>query len=196
MFARLEIGVDDLRHVAVLVGDHHAEALVVLDLLHPDDPVRVRLPDLREIRLEDRVDEDDQHVLALDEGLRELHRAGRPVLHGLLDELGRERGKLRPRVFLHLLLQVAGDVDDLGHRPELHQILEDVRHHRLAGDLQHRLRDQVRVRPQPRALPRQRDDDFHGALVPSRPYRSWRRTTSSRCGVLASSTSQSVTASM
>ncbi len=37
---------------------------------------------------------------------------------------------------------------------------------------------------------------FYGAFVPSRPYRSFNLTTSSRCGVDASSTSQSVTASI
>ena len=67
------------------------------------------------------------------------------------------------------------------------QVVEDVFHHRLAGDLEHRLRRDVRVRAQARAFAGERDDHLHdaslrvsvwgrgvcacrqGALVPSRP---------------------------
>jgi hypothetical protein len=138
----LEIGVLGFSTIFVMLPSlsvtDHAEALVVLDLLHPDDPVGVGRLDHRQIRLEDRVDEDDQHVL-IDVRLRELHRAGGPVLHRLLDEGGGEL-ELRLRVVLHLLLQVARHVDDLLDAAEPLEILEDVRHHRLAGDLEHRLR--------------------------------------------------------
>src|SRR5690349_23918452 len=48
------------RHVPVGVGDDHAEALVVLDLLHPDHAVRVERLDDRQVGVEDRVDEDDE----------------------------------------------------------------------------------------------------------------------------------------
>ena len=127
----------------------------------------VRRLDHREVGLEDRVDEDDEDVL-VDVRLRELDRSRRPVLHDLLDEHRRQR-ELRLRVLLDLLLQVAGDVDDLVDAAQSLEILEDVGHHRLAGDLQHRLRHEMRVRPEARPFAGQRDDHFHGALVPSRP---------------------------
>ena len=76
------------------------------------------------------------------------------------------------RVLLDLVLEMPRDVDDLLDVAESLQILHHVVDHRLAGDLEHRLGRDVRVRPKPRALPGQRNDDFHGALVPSRPYRS------------------------
>ena len=67
MFARFEIGVVGfstiLRHVAVVVGHDHAEALVVLDRLHPDDAVGVGAVHDRQVGVEDRVDEDDEHRL-------------------------------------------------------------------------------------------------------------------------------------
>ena len=93
MFARLEIGVDGFSTIFVmlpsLVGDDDAEALVVLDLLHPDDPVGVGALDQRQIGVEDRVDEDDEHRL-VDVRPRQLHGAGGAVLHLLLDEPRRE----------------------------------------------------------------------------------------------------------
>ena len=75
----------------------------------------------------------------------------------------------RARVLLDLLLEMARDVDDLLDVAERLQVFHHVVDHRLAGDLEHRLRRDVRVRTEPRALPRQRNDHLHGALVPSRP---------------------------
>ena len=45
--------------INMLYGLH--EALVILDLLGPDDPVGVAAIDQRQVGLEHRVDEDDQH---------------------------------------------------------------------------------------------------------------------------------------
>ena len=77
---------------------------------------------------------------------------------------------------------MAGDVDHLLDVAEFLQLVEDVRHHRLARHLHHRLGREVRVRAQARSLACQRNDHFHGALVPSRPYLSLSRTTSSSSG--------------
>jgi hypothetical protein len=43
------------------------------------------------------------------------------------------------RVLLDLLLEMPGDVDDLLDGAESPKVLEDVLHHGLAGDLEHRL---------------------------------------------------------
>src|ERR1700680_4540476 len=183
---------DDLRHVAVFVGDNDSEPLVVLNFLDPDDSVCVHALHLGQIRIEDRIHENDEdglvHVVA-----RERDRPRRAVLHFLLNEHGRHVD-LRARVLLDLLLEMTRDVNDLLDIAQILELVEDVRHHRLAGDLHHRLGREVRVRTKPGALARQRDDHFHGSVVPSRPYLSLRRTMSSTSGVDTSSTSQSVTA--
>jgi hypothetical protein len=141
-----------------LVGHHHAEALVVLDFLGPDDPVGVGAVDEGEVGLEDRVDEDDQHGL-LHEGPREVDRARRPILDLLLDE-PRRPAIPRARVALHLLLEVARDEDQLRDVEALEAVHHPV-HDGATRDLEQRLRDQVGVRPEPRALARQGDDDLH-----------------------------------
>src|ERR1700737_885542 len=185
---------DDLRHVAVLVGHDDAESLVVLYLLDPDDSISVDGLHLGKVGVENRVDEDYEHRL-IDVVPCERDGAGGAVLDFLLDENGRHV-HLRPRVFLDLLLQVARDVNDLLDVSKLLQLVEHVRHHRLARNLHHRFGREVRVRPETRSLAGQRNDHFHGALVPSRPYLSLIRTTSSSSRADTSRTSQSVKATI
>ena len=96
--------------------------------------------------------------------MREPHRARRAVLHFLFDEHRRKRIR-GARVVLDLLLEMAGDVNDLLHVAEPLEIFHHVVDDRLAGDLEHRLGRDVRVRPEARAFARQRNDDFH-IMVP------------------------------
>ena len=158
---------DDARHEAVGVRHHDAEALVVLDLLGPDDAVGVGAIDDRQIGVEDRIDEDDEDRL-IDVGTGERDRTGRTVLYLLLDE-DRSHIEGASGVLLDFLLEMARDVDDLLDVAKFSEVIEDVRHHRLPGNAHHRLRHDVRVWPEPRALAGERDDDLHGALVPARP---------------------------
>ena len=97
-----------------------------------------------------------------------------------------------PRVGLDLLLEVAGDEDQLGDIESLEPVHHPV-HHRTARDLEQRLGNQVGVRPEPGALARQRDDDLH-----VQPFRSGRSAEPGHraSGVEASSTSVSVIASI
>ncbi|MBK7594111.1 MAG: hypothetical protein IPJ11_02390 [Gemmatimonadetes bacterium] len=155
---RLARLLDDLGHVAVGVGHHHAKALVVLDLLGPDDPVGIEGLRQREVGLEDGVDEDDHHR-PVDERPREVDRSGGAILDLLLDE-ARGDGVAAPRVRLDLVLEVPRDEDELLD-VEAGELVHHPVHHRTAGDLQHRLRDQVRVRPEPGALPCGRNDHLH-----------------------------------
>ena len=143
----------DAGHVALGIGDHHAEALVVLHLLGPDDPVGIGPVDEREIGLEHGVDEDDQHR-PLHVGARQVDGARGAVLHLLLDE-PRRNLVLGPGKLLHLLLQVAGNEDQLGDVEALEPVHHPV-HHRAAGHLEQRLGHQMGVRaaagcPCPRA---------------------------------------------
>src|SRR6266480_80496 len=135
---------DDLRHVAILVGDDDAESLVVLDLLHPDDSIGVDAFHLAQIGVEYRVHENDEHGL-VDVVSCERNGAGSAVLNLLLDE-HRWHIHLRARVLLDFFLQMAGDVDDLLDVAKFFQLVEDVRHHRLPRDLQHWLGGDVRMR--------------------------------------------------
>jgi len=162
MFARFEIGVVGFSTI------HDAEALIVLDFLRPDDPVGVGRLDHRQVGVEDRVDKYDQHRF-VDMRPGQRHRPRRPVLHCLFDERARHVAEGLSRVPLDDVLEVTRDVDDLRHVAESPDVLEHVVHHRLAGDAEHRLRRDVRVRTEARSPPGERDDHLHGALVPSRP---------------------------
>ena len=130
-----------------------------------------------EIGVEDRIDEDDEDRL-IDVRTGQRDRARGAVLRELLDEDRPDVQRLA-RVALDFLLQMAGDVDDLFDIPQLAEIVEEVRHDRLAGDTQHRLGRHVRVRPQSCTLPRERDDDLHRAPLATR------RTGSGRIGAFA-----------
>ncbi len=157
---------DDLRHVARAVGDHHAEALVVLDLLGPDDPVVGARRDDREVGVEHRVHEDDHHgPVHVRPG--QVDRARRAVLHLLLDEPRRD-GVPLAGVGFDLLLEVPGDEDQLLDAEPLQAVHHPV-HHRPARDLDERLRHRVGVRPEPGALPCQRNDDLHAKPSRSGP---------------------------
>ena len=112
-----------------------------------------------EIRVEEGIDEDDEHVLA-DERTRELDGTRRAVLDGLLDEMGVEVGILLADVALDLLLEVPGDENGLANA-ELLQIVENVPHHRPVAHAKQGFRRDVGMRTQPRALACERDDDFH-----------------------------------
>ena len=172
MFARFEIGVVGFSTIFVMlpvrVGHDDAEALVVLDLLHPDDPVGVGALARRERSASKIVSTKMMSTGWSTYGCASFTAPAVPsCTFCSMNTAG--SGVLRPRVLLDLFLQVAGDVDDLLDVAELLEVLHHVRHHRLAGDLEHRLGREVRVRTEPRALAGQRNDDFHGALVPSRP---------------------------
>src|SRR5690606_26474331 len=127
----------------------------------------------REVRVEERVHEGDQDVL-IDERLSQLDRARGPVLDGLLDEVRPEvRVRLRD-VRLDRFLQVARDENDLLDAQRL-EIVQDVAHDRLVADLHQRLRRHVRMRPEPRPLPREGDHDLHIDLLRMRRWRMARR---------------------
>lgn len=154
-------------HEARGVRLNDAEALIVFDLLGPDDAVGVGAVYDRQVSIEDRVHEDDEDRL-VDIGSRQRDRTRGAVLHLLLDEHGAHI-EGASGVLFHLFFEVARDVNDLLDVTELSEIVEDVRHHGLSRDAHHRLRHDVGVWPEPRALAGQRDDDLHGALVPARP---------------------------
>jgi len=161
MFANLEIGswlLDDPGHESLRVGHDHAEALIVLDLLGPDDAIGIEPIDQGQIRLEHRVDEDDQDR-SVHEWAGEIHGTRRPVLDLLLDEA---RGILvaRPSVRFDLLLEMAGDENQLFH-VQARQPVHDPIHHRSPGHLEERLRHEIRVGPEAGALARERNDDLH-----------------------------------
>ena len=64
-----------------------------------------------------------------------------------------------------LVLEMAGDADQLGNIEAVQRVHHPV-HDRPPGHPEQRLRNQVGVRPEPGALPRQRDDDLHGYFLP------------------------------
>ncbi len=144
----------------MVVADDHAKTLIVLHFLHPDDAIGVGGVHNGEIGIEDGIDEDHHHRAA-DVRQREIHSAGRAILHCLFDEHTRNR-KACARVFLDLFLQMPRDVDHLFDVAELHHIVHHVAHYRPAGDFQHRLRYEMRVRAQARPFAGQRDYDLHG----------------------------------
>ena len=160
---RLARLLDDPRHVPLRVGHHDPETLVVVHFLGPDDPVGVGPVDQGEVRLEHRIHEDDQHrTRHVRPG--EIDRAGGPVLHLLLDVHARHP-VASGRVFLDLALEVSGDDQQLGDVDGSERVHHPV-HDRTARDLEHRLRHEMGVRPEPRALARQGDDDLHAHALP------------------------------
>src|SRR5207253_115640 len=77
---------DDAGHVAPRVGDDHAEPLVVLHLLGPDDAIGIHPVDERQVGFEHRVHEDDEHR-GVHVGTRQVDGARGAVQLLLLDEL-------------------------------------------------------------------------------------------------------------
>jgi len=146
----------------VLVGDDDSESLVVVHLLGPDDAGLLRPERLHDgqVRVEERIDEDDEEVIPFGVGPRELHGAGRSVLNLLLHESGVEIGIFLADVRLDLLLQVPGDEDGLVDA-ELTKVVEDIAHHRLVPHPDQRLGRDVGVGAETGALSCQGDDDFH-----------------------------------
>ena len=69
---------DDPRHVPAGIGHDDAKALIIFDFFRPDDSIGLGRFDDREIGVEDRVDEDDEHRL-VDVGPRQRHRPGPAV---------------------------------------------------------------------------------------------------------------------
>ena len=98
----------------------------------------------------------------------------------------------RARVGLDLLLEVAGDEDQLAHVQAVEPVHHPV-HDRPARHLEHRLGDQMGVGPETGALPGERDDHLHVSLFRSGPGAGRGRRAP---GVDASRTSLSTTASI
>ena len=150
---------DDLGHVALRVRHDDPEALIVFDLLRPDDPVRLRVLHDRQIGVEQRVHEDDDHG-TVDVGPSEVHGAGGAVEDFLLDEA---RGDLvvLPHVLFDFLLQVTRDDDQLVELPGPPQRIHHVIHHRPARDIHERLGHALGQRQEAGAFAGHRHDDFH-----------------------------------
>ena len=149
----------DLRHVALLVRHHDAEALVVLDLFGPDDTVSLCVFHDRQVGVEQRVHEDDDHG-SVHVRAREIYRARRPVEHLLLDE-ARRNVVVLPHVRFDFLLQMARDDDQLLELPGSLERVHHVIHHRPARDIHERLGNALGQRQEASAFARHRHDHFH-----------------------------------
>ena len=75
------------------------------------------------------------------------------AFHHYSDGVPRRLNMLAGRVMLQGAIERLIDIDA--------EVVEDVRHHRLASHAQHRLGRHVRVRPETGALAGKRDDDLH-----------------------------------
>ncbi len=149
---------DDAGHVAARVRHDHTEPLVVLHLLGPDDSVGVDPVDERQVGLEYRVHEDDEHR-GVHIGTRQVDRARRAVQRPLLHEC---RFDVVPfdDVPLDDVFEMSRDDDELVDVEPLHGI-HHVVHDRSPGDPDERLGDPLGERQEARAFPGERDDDFH-----------------------------------
>jgi hypothetical protein len=94
----------------------------------------------------------------------EVDRTGSPVLDLLLDEPAGNR-VTSPRILLHLLLEMPGDKDQLGHIETSERVHHPV-HDRTARHFEKRLGNEVGVRPQASALPGQGYDHLHRSHSP------------------------------
>src|SRR5574341_292047 len=151
---------DDLRHVALLVRHHDAEALIILDLFGPDDAVRLRRLHDGQIGIEQRIHENDDHR-PIYVGTCQVHRARGAVEHFLFDESRRDV-VVFANILFHFFLQMPGDDDQLLELPGAAQRVHDVVHHGAAGDIDQRLGHALRQWQEARALDGHRHDDFHG----------------------------------
>src|SRR5215208_3937257 len=113
-------------HVTLRVGDHHSEALIVLHLLGPDDPVRIGPVDEGEVRLEDGIDKNDQHR-PFYIGPRQVDSTGSAVLNLLLD-VTRWNPVAGSGKGFDLLLQVTSDEDQLGDIQTLQPVHDPIHH--------------------------------------------------------------------
>src|SRR5207244_6070843 len=101
----------DALHIASRIGHDHAEPLVVLDLFHPDVAVRFGALHYAQVRLEQRVHEDDEYR-AVDEGPREIDRPRGAIQRLLLDEFRLDVVVLND-VSLYRFFKMSGDDDQL-----------------------------------------------------------------------------------
>ena len=147
--------------MALLVGADHPVPLVIFHLFGPDDAPR-GLGDAaneRKIRIEERIHEEDQYVF-IHERLRQLHRAGRPILN-LLDHVMSRDVRVRiGDIALDGLSHVTHHENDIVHS-ELGEVVEDVAHDRPSRDANQRLGRGMRVRAKTSTLSSQRNNRFH-----------------------------------
>jgi hypothetical protein len=103
---------DDLLHEPVIILHDYAKPLVVFDFFGPDDSIGIRPRlDQSEIRLEQRIDEYDQHGTGY-MGASQSDRIGSAQLLGLLYGDEPQIRMMLGQVFLYAARQVTHDPDD------------------------------------------------------------------------------------
>ncbi len=156
---------DQVAHQPIAALDHHAETPRILDLFDVEDSVQISTFQPGQVRLEDRVHEDNEHR-PTQVCSRQPYSVGLAQELLLFDVAGRVGIIAGFVILLDLVAQPTDDKDELLHlHIQVGQLVQNVAQHRLASHVDQRLGLGPGMGSHPFAESRQGDDDFHEPLT-------------------------------